>query len=90
MGKIEENKHCVLLVLNSLHYEVDELDEKILASKYCEVESGGVICLLVECESPFDRFTEWGGLKSIDAGSEIESLVNTLNIHLSEMITLSA
>jgi hypothetical protein len=86
MGNIEENKHCVLQMLSALHYEFDEVEETILASKYCQVDSGGVLCLLVECGPPFDRFTEWGGLKPINDMGEVERLVSALNSHLSEMI----
>ena len=77
-------------VLSSLLYEVVEFEDVIFASKYCEAEKGGLVCLMVECCAPFDRFSEWEGLKSSDGKSgEVDRLLSELNGYLAELVRVS-
>ena len=86
MNHIDENKENVLLVLKSQDYKIDEVEGTILASKYCQRSTGGVICLLVEAPPPFDKFLAWGARATHTEDSDIGRLVNALNSSLFELI----
>jgi hypothetical protein len=86
MNKIDENKRKVLQLLNSQKYEIDEVEGIILASKYCQRKTGGVICLLLESVPPFDKFQEWGTRSMHPQESDIGGMVSALNNQLIELV----
>jgi len=86
MNHIDENRRKVLQVLNTQQYEIDEVEGIILASKYCQVKTGGTICLLVESPPPFDKFTEWGASTLHPQESDIGGLVSALNNYLLDLM----
>jgi hypothetical protein len=79
MDNIEENRRHIISLLDSDEYVVEEFEELILASKYCERSGGGILCFLVEAASPFESLRVWGGSESRDLDPDVGRMLAELN-----------
>jgi hypothetical protein len=86
MTNIDENKKKVVQILFSQQYEIDVKDSAILASKYCERQKGGLICLLLESTPPYKEITTWGETAGLVDDSDIKDTVRFLNENLTGLI----
>jgi hypothetical protein len=86
MNFVDENRKGAVQVLNSHEYEINEFGGTILASKYCERGSGGVMCLLIEATPPYDEFRAWGDFEADSTDSNLGKLLSVLNENLSKLI----
>jgi hypothetical protein len=87
MNDIDENKKKALQVLKSHEYEIDEFEETILGSKYCERDKGGVMCLLIEVTPLYNEIRVWGEYASYHIDSNLSKLISALNKDLIELIS---
>ncbi len=79
MGNIEENRRHLVNLLDSNDYLVEEFEELILASKYCERGGGGILCFLVEAASPYKRLRVWGGGEVAQPDPDVGRMLAELN-----------
>ena len=86
MNNIDENRRKVVQVLYSNEYEIDEVEGTILASKYCERGSGGMMCLMIESTPPFDEIKAWGDYATHSIDVDVSRMVNALNENLLELL----
>jgi hypothetical protein len=79
MDNIEENRRHIINLLDSNKYVVEEFEELILASKYCERSGGGTLCFLVEATSPYKRLKVWGSSEIAQPDPDVGRILAELN-----------
>ena len=86
MNNIDENRKKVVQFLSSNQYEIDEVEGAILASKYCERGSGGILCLMIEATPPFNEIKAWGDYAAHSIDVDVSRMINALNENLYELL----
>ena len=86
MNNVKENRKKVVQIFRSNRYEIEEVEEAILASKYCDRSDGGLMCLLLEASPPFEEIRTWGEYAAHLNDRDINNVVSALNRNLFELL----